>query len=80
MHANQSGNLHLLVQVRFFTIKWVDVGAPLHCFIRNFKALENAFVEAVLTQQQFMNALQEHAAFGTLNDAVVVRTRDCDNL
>ena len=79
MHANQRGNLHLLMQVRLFAIKWIDVGTPLHCFVRHIKTLEDTFIEAVLAQQQFMNALQEHSALGTLNDAMVVCTRNSDD-
>ena len=57
MHANQSSNLHLLMQVRLFAIKWIDIGAPLHCLVRNFETLKDTFVETVLAQQEFVHAL-----------------------
>ena len=36
--------------------------------------------KVVLTEQQFVDPLQEHATFGALDDAVVVGARDRDDL
>ena len=57
MDTNQCRNLHLLVQVRLFAIEWIDIGAPLHCLVRNFETLKDTFVKTVLAQQEFVHAL-----------------------
>ena len=80
MHADQRCHLHLLVQHCVFAVARVDVGAPLHCFVRHAEIAEHALVEAVLAHQQFVHPLEEHAAFGALNDAVVVGARDGHDL
>ena len=79
MHSHECAHLHLLVHERLFTVQWTDVGAPFDRLIRNIKATEDRIEEFVLTEQTFMNMLQECAAFGALNDAVVVRAGDCVN-
>ena len=53
---------------------------PLHCFVRNTKTLEEVVIKVVLTNEQFVHILQEHAAFGTLNNAVVIRAGNGDYL
>ena len=80
VHADERGDLHLLVQHRLLAVHRVDVDAPLHRFVRDTEAAEHRLVEAVLTQQQFVHPLQEQTALGTLNDAVVVGGRDGDDL
>ena len=52
---------------------------PLHCFVWNTKTLKQVVIEVVLTDKQFVHILQEHAAFGTLNNAVVIRAGDGDH-
>ena len=78
VHANKRRNLHLLVQHFVFGIEQVAVLMPLHCFVRNTKTLEEVVIKVVLTNEQFVHILQEHAAFGTLNNAVVVCAGDGD--
>ena len=78
--ADQRGDLHLLVQHRFFAVDRAVIDSPLHRLVRHAEALEHCFVEAVLAEQQLVHALQEHAALGALDDAVVVRAGDRDDL
>ena len=42
--------------------------------------MNTCFVEAVLAEQQLVHALQEQAALGALDDAVVVGAGDRDDL
>ena len=74
--TNEVGHLHLLMQHLLFAVGLIVVGSPLLGLVRHAKACENLVIETVLTNQQFVHALQEHAAFGTLDDAVVVSARD----
>ena len=80
VYANESCHLHLLVQHFVFRIQQVAVLMPLHCFVWNTKAAEYIVIKVVLTKKQFVHVLQEHAAFGTLNNAVVVCAGDGDHL
>ena len=52
---------------------------PLHSFIRNAQAAEHVVIKVVLANQQFVHILEEHAALGALNDAVVVGAGDGDH-
>ena len=80
VHADERGDLHLLVQHRFFAVDRAVIDAPLHGLVRHAEALEHVLVEAVLAEQQLVDPLQEHAALGALDDAVVVRAGDRDDL
>ncbi len=80
VHANERGDLHLLVQHRFFAVDRAVVDAPFDRLVRHAEALEHVLVEVVLAEQQLVHPLQEHAALGTLDDAVVVRAGDRDDL
>ena len=80
MNADQGGDLHLLLQTRFVAVERIDVGTPLDRLVRNAEALEDVLVETVLTEQQLVHPLEEQAALGALDDAMVVRTRDRDDL
>ena len=73
--ADQRGDLHLLLQHRLFAVDRVDVGAPAHRLVRHVEGGEHVVVEAVLAEQQLVHPLQEQAALGALDDAVVVRRR-----
>ena len=78
--ADQRGDLHLLLQHRLLAVDRVDVRAPLDGLVRHVERGEHVVVEAVLAEQQLVHPLQEHAALGALDDAVVVRARDRDDL
>ena len=78
--ADQRGDLHLLLQHRLFAVDRVDVGAPAHRLVRHVERGEHVVVEAVLAEQQLVDPLQEQAALGALDDAVVVGARDRDDL
>ena len=80
VNTNKCADLHLLFHHGFFTIHWRCVRRPLNWLVRNIKTAEDVVVEAMATQQQFVNPLQEQSTLGTLNDAMVVRTCNCDNL
>ena len=80
VHADERGDLHLLVQHRFFAVDRAVIDSPLHGLVRHAEALEHVFVEAVLAEQQLVHPLQEHAALGALDDAVVVGAGDRDDL
>ena len=78
--ADQRGDLHLLVQHRLVAVDRVDVGTPLDGLVRHAERAEDVVVEAVLAEQQLVHALQEQPALGALDDAVVVRAGDRDDL
>ena len=78
--ANQRGNLHLLLQHRLLTVDRVDVWMPLDRFVGHVESGEDLVVEAVLAEQQLVDALQEQPALGALDDAMVVGARDGDDL
>ena len=81
VHADERGHLHLLVQHRLFAVRsgcWST--RHLHRLVRHAEAAEHVVVEAVLAQQQLVHPLQEHAALGALDDAVVVGAGDRDDL
>ena len=78
--ADQRGDLHLLVQHRLFAVDRVDVGPPLDRLVRHAERVEDVVVEAVLAEQQLVDALEEHPALGALDDAVVVGAGDRDDL
>ena len=77
--ADQLGDLHLLVQHRLLAVDRVDVGTPLDGLVRHPEGVEDVVVEAVLTEQQLVHALEEHPRLRTLDDAVVIRARDGDD-
>ena len=78
--ADQRGDLHLLLQHRLFAVDRVDVGPPAHRLVRHVEGGEDVVVEAVLTEQQLVDPLQEQPALGALDDAVVVGAGDRDDL
>ena len=78
--ANQRGDLHLLLQHRLFAVDRVDVGMPLDGLVGHVQGREDRLVEAVLAEQQLVDLLEEQPALGALDDAVVVRARDRDDL
>ena len=78
--ADQRGDLHLLVQHRLFAVDRVDVGPPAHRLVRHAQRGEHVVVEPVLAEQQLVDPLEEQAALGALDDAVVVRAGDRDDL
>ncbi len=78
--ADQLGDLHLLVQHRLLTVDRVDVGTPFDGLVRHPEGVEDVVVEAVLTEQQLVDPLEEQPRLGTLDDAVVVGARDGDDL
>ena len=80
MHADERGDLHLLVQHRVLAVHRVHVGPPLHGLVRHAQVVEHRLVETMVAQQQLVEPLQEHAALGTLDDAVVVGAGDRDDL
>ena len=80
VHANERGDLHLLVEHRVFGVEVVRVLDPLHRLVRHADGREHVVVEAVLPDQQLVHALQEQTALGTLDDAVVIGARDGDDL
>ena len=78
--ADQLGDRHLLGEHRLFAVDRVRVGPPLDRLVRHAERVEDVVVEAVLAEQQFVDALQERARLGALDDAVVVGARDRDDL
>ena len=80
VHADEGGHLHLLVQHGFLAVHRVGVHPPLDGLVRHAEALEDLVVEPVVTQQQLVDPLQEQAALRALDDAVVVRAGDHDDL
>ena len=79
VHANERCNLHLLVEHCVFAVEQVGILMPLHRFVRNAQAAEHVVIKVVLANQQFVHVLEEHAALGALNDAVVVCAGDGDH-
>ena len=45
---------------------------PFHRLVWHTKTAEHIGIEVVLAGQQLMHILQEHSAFGALNNAVVI--------
>ena len=80
VHADQRGDLHLLIEHRVFGVEIVRVLDPLHRLVRHTDGREHLVIEAVLPDQRLVHALQEQTALGALDDAVVVRARDRDDL
>ena len=78
--ADQLGDRHLLGEHRLFAVDRVEVGPPLDRLVRHVEVVEDLVVEAVLAEQQFVDALEEQARLGALDDAVVVGAGDRDDL
>ncbi len=78
--ADEGGDLHLLVQHRLDVVDRIDVGTPFDRLVGHAQRVEDVVVELVLAQQQLVHASQEHAALGALDDAVVIRAGDRDDL
>ena len=74
------GHLQLLVQTLLFVVGHVAVVTPALGLVRHSQAFEDRVVETVLADEQLMDSLQEHAALGALDDAVVVGAGDGDDL
>ena len=78
--ADDRGDLHLLLQHRLLAVDRVDVGVPLDRLVGHVEGGEDLVVEAVLAEQQLVHPLEEQAALGALDDAVVVGAGDRDDL
>ena len=78
--ADQLGDGHLLGQHRLFAVHRVGVGPPLDRLVRHVERVEDVLVEVVLTEEQLVHPLQEHPGLGALDDPVVVRAGDGDDL
>ena len=80
VHTDELGDGHLLAEHRLFVVDRVRVGSPLDRLVRHAERMEDVVVEPVLAEQQFVHALEERSRFGALDDAVVVRAGDRDDL
>ena len=80
VHTDELGDGHLLAEHRLFVVDRVRVRPPLDRFVGHPERMEDVVVEPVLAEQQFVHALQERSRFGTLDDPVVVRAGDRDDL
>ena len=78
--ADQLGDRHLLGEHRLFAVHRVGVGPPLDRLVRHVERVEDVLVEVVLAEQQLVDPLQEHPGLGALDDPVVVRAGDGDDL
>ncbi|MCY1226888.1 hypothetical protein D9M72_391380 [compost metagenome] len=58
----------------------LQVGAPAHGLVGDAQGLEDFVIEVLRTQQELVYELQELAAAGALDDAVVVRGRQREDL
>ncbi|CAB4880249.1 unannotated protein [freshwater metagenome] len=80
VRADEARDGHLLAQHGLLAVDGAGVDTPAHRLIGHSEAAEDEVVEAVLADEVLVQPLQEHAALGTLDNAVVVRARDRDNL
>ena len=78
--VDQRVDLDLTFDERIRVVDRVVVPAPANGVVGHAHGLEHAFVEVVLTDQQFVDGLQEQAAFGALDDSVVVGGSHGDDL
>ena len=80
VHVDERTNLKVLLEHQLFVIVGVDVASPVDRLVGQAEGFEDLFVKLVLAHEQFLNALQEQARLGTLNDAVVVGRGHCHDL
>ena len=80
MHVDELIDLRLLLEQRRIAVHRVDVATPLDGLVGHVERPEDVDVEVVLTEQQFVHLLEEHARFGALNDAVVIGRGERDHL
>ena len=78
--ADERGDGHLLLEGRVLAVERVDVAPPLDGLVGHAQAREDVVVEAVGPEQQLLDALEEDARLGALDDAVVVGRGDGDDL
>ncbi len=77
---DERGHGHLLLEHRLLAVDRVDVAPPLDGLVGHAEAGEDVVVELVGAEQQLLDALEEQARLGALDDAVVVGRRDVDDL
>ena len=80
VHVDHGLHVHLLHQVAALLIDGVHVLPPLHRLVGDAHRPEHVLVEAVLPQQQPVDPRQERPRLGSLDDAVVVRRGQGDDL
>ena len=76
VYAYQRRNLHLFFKQCIFAVERIRVVTPFHRFVWHAKAAKHIGIKIVFAGQQLVHILQEHAAFGTLNYAVVISARN----
>uniref|UniRef100_A0A6J7P5N2 Unannotated protein n=1 Tax=freshwater metagenome TaxID=449393 RepID=A0A6J7P5N2_9ZZZZ len=80
VRADKARDRHLLAQHGFFAVDGAGVDTPAHRLVGHSEAAEDEVVEAVLADEVLVQPLEEHAALGALDNAVVIRARDSDDL
>ena len=78
--VDEAVDLHLSFNSGLCVVDRVYVTTPLHRVVGNPHALEDVLVELMLTDEQFMDGLQEVAALRALNDTVVIGGGNGDDL
>ena len=73
-------HLHLLVEHGLDAVDRVGVARPLDGLVGHAEGVEDLLVEAVLAHEELVDALEEHARLGALDDAVVVGRGDGHHL
>ena len=86
-HAVSVDELHhagltkrVLMHLLFAGNDWVAVNIPTQRRVRNLQIGKDVFVEPVLPKQQLVQARQERARLGALDDSVIVSAADGDCL
>ena len=77
---HERGDLHLLAEELLLPVDRADVAAPVDLLVGHAERPEHVVVEAVLADEALVDGLEEQARLGALDDAMVVRRRDRDDL
>ena len=80
VHADERVDRHLLLEHRLVAVDGVDVSPPLHRLVRHAQRAEHVVVEPVGAEQQLVHALEEQPRLRALDDAVVVRRGEHEDL